>query len=112
MKDKPSKHPDIYHTCYSLSGMSISQNLQNYKGLYADDHTIDHNTYTGIPKVNNFEFRDDNEEEKEVVVDTKNTDHEVLISAIDSNSLVRINPIYNGRFDKLSHAREYFRTKL
>jgi len=24
LKDKPSKGPDIYHTCYSLSGMSIS----------------------------------------------------------------------------------------
>eukprot|EP00605_Chrysophyceae_sp_TOSAG23-4_P001626 GSChrysophyteH1.ASY1.ANO1.1786.1 assembled CDS len=27
MRDKPGKSPDFYHTCYSLSGLSISQNF-------------------------------------------------------------------------------------
>jgi len=47
LKDKPTKGPDIYHTAYSLAGCSISQNKENYKGLYADDHTIDHSAYKG-----------------------------------------------------------------
>ena len=25
MKDKPRKHRDFYHTCYALSGLSVSQ---------------------------------------------------------------------------------------
>ena len=25
LKDKPGKHRDFYHTCYSLSGFSLSQ---------------------------------------------------------------------------------------
>ena len=29
MIDKPGKHPDLYHTCYALSGLSLSQN--NYQ---------------------------------------------------------------------------------
>ena len=45
--DKPGKHPDIYHTMYSMAGLSVSQGKANYAGLYADNHTIDHSTYTG-----------------------------------------------------------------
>ena len=81
MKDKPSKHPDIYHTCYSLSGMSISQSKSNYEGLYADNHTIDHLQYSGIPKPANLEFKDEEEEVQEI--DTKNPDHQVLLSLIE-----------------------------
>ena len=30
LRDKPTKNPDIYHTCYSLSGMSVAQSKSNY----------------------------------------------------------------------------------
>jgi len=52
MKDKPSKYPDIYHTCYSLSGMSISQQKENYAQLFSEDKAsqIDLLGYTGHPK--------------------------------------------------------------
>lgn len=114
MKDKPSKHPDIYHTCYSLSGMALSQNKENYKGLFADVPTIDLENYSGKPEKEVLEFKDA-EDEGEEVVDTKDEgprDHQVLLSAVLNNSLVRINPVYNGRFDKVTKAREYFRAKL
>lgn len=59
LKDKPSKGPDIYHTCYSLSGLSISQGKENFKGLFAQGHTIDHEQYSGAPNKKNFDFEDD-----------------------------------------------------
>jgi protein farnesyltransferase subunit beta len=34
LRDKPSKSPDFYHTCYCLSGLSISQ----YR--YSDDGVL------------------------------------------------------------------------
>jgi len=33
LRDKPSKHRDQYHTCYSLSGLSVSQHYGLMKGL-------------------------------------------------------------------------------
>lgn len=36
----------------------------------------------------------------------------MLISDIYSNALLRMNPIYNGRFDKVHKAREWFRVKV
>jgi len=30
-----------------MSGLSVSQGKANYAGLYAENHTIDHSTYTG-----------------------------------------------------------------
>lgn len=48
MKDKPSKHPDIYHTCYSLSGMSVSQTKSAYDDLFAPNPKIDHQNFTGL----------------------------------------------------------------
>ena len=35
-------------------------------------------------------------------------DHEILLSGNQKNILTRINPIYNGRFDKIEKARTYF----
>jgi prenyltransferase beta subunit len=40
LKDKPGKYPDIYHTCYSLSGMSSAISKVNPK-LYEDGQTYD-----------------------------------------------------------------------
>jgi protein farnesyltransferase subunit beta len=30
LRDKPGKSIDLYHTCYSLSGLSISQHIRSY----------------------------------------------------------------------------------
>lgn len=112
LKDKPTKYPDIYHTCYSLSGMSISQGKENFKGLFADPPEIDTSKYTGIPDVGNIEFLDEGEEVNDTQAESDKRDHQVLISGITNNALIRINPVYNGRFDKVEKARSYFRQKV
>ena len=125
LRDKPTKNPDIYHTCYSLSGMSVAQSKSNYQGLFADDHSIKHADYSGIPdpRVTNFEDFDEQDEdgdEPKEKYDMEITsqqpdnqvDHSVLISDIYSNALLRMNPIYNARFDKVHKAREWFKAKV
>ena len=86
--------------------MAVSQGEVNYQGLYAPGHYLDHATYTGIPKNQTVDFGDT---EEPVKLDTSNPDHKVLLSEITTNSLVRMNPIYNGRFDKVHAAKTYFR---
>jgi len=119
LRDKPTKHPDIYHTCYALSGMSVSQSKANYEGLFAEDKTIDHSTYTGVPvpRVTNFaDFDADDSGAADIDCEINTTadqpDHSVLISDIYSNALIRMNPIYNGKFDKVSKARGWFKAKV
>ena len=110
MKDKPSKYPDIYHTCYSLSGMALSQNKENFDGLHSDQPTVDLGSYSGIPnKEENFEFKDAVEDPDEVVeISDDQRDHQVLLSGVLNNCLPRINPVYNGRFDKIQKAKQFF----
>ena len=111
LKDKPTKYPDIYHTCYSLSGFSCSSNKENYQGLYAPDHTIDHATYTGEVKHQEQVFIDDeDDEELKAQESTTNDerDHQILLCGLINNAMPRINPIYNARFDKVDKARKYF----
>jgi hypothetical protein len=88
--------------------MSLSQGKENFKGLFADDHSINHENYTGAPNKKNFDFEDETQE-----LSTKEEDpnHTVLLSGVLNNAIVRINPIYNARFDKVHKAREYFRKK-
>lgn len=31
LRDKPSKNRDIYHTCYALSGLALSQEKYNIR---------------------------------------------------------------------------------
>jgi prenyltransferase beta subunit len=88
MKDKPSKHPDIYHTCYSLSGLSVSQTKSAYEELHSSD--LKHLEFTGL---------------------NQDQENAVLLGAVASNQLPRMNPIYNGRFDKVAKAKAYFRSK-
>lgn len=94
LKDKPGKYPDIYHTCYSLSGASVSQGKANH-ALYESDQAAE---YTG-------KF------EKDELVQSP-SDHVKVLSANPDSALRRINPIYNGRFDKVEKAKRYFRDKL
>jgi protein farnesyltransferase subunit beta len=50
-KDKPSRNRDYYHTCYSLSGLSISQNNRNNKSVLGD---FDNNLLKEINPVYNI----------------------------------------------------------
>jgi len=50
--------------------MALSQNKENYKGLFADVPTIDLENYSGKPEKEVLEFKDA-EDEGEEVVDTK-----------------------------------------
>lgn len=34
--DKPGKHRDIYHTSYTLSGLSVAQHFQNQLNILGD----------------------------------------------------------------------------
>lgn len=92
--------------------MSISQQSPNYEGLYSPEHTIDHSQYTGIYENKDLEFLDDEEEEKVDIQTPPNKDHTQLIGAVKSNALVRINSIYNARFDKVAQAKSFYRAKI
>lgn len=84
LRDKPTKNPDIYHTCYSLAGMSMAQSKSNYAGLFADNHTINHAEYTGIPqpRVINFEdFEEDEDPSAESKEIEKNVDIEITTNS-------------------------------
>eukprot|EP00831_Metopus_contortus_P081118 TRINITY_DN8457_c0_g1_i3.p1 TRINITY_DN8457_c0_g1~~TRINITY_DN8457_c0_g1_i3.p1 ORF type:complete len:427 (+),score=33.48 TRINITY_DN8457_c0_g1_i3:31-1281(+) len=78
--DKPGKNVDLYHTCYSLSGMSIAQSKSLYEPLY--EHY-------------NFE-------EKNSIC------HSAMLASHDSSKLSRTHPLYNTQHEKLLAAKRYF----
>ena len=90
LKDKPGKGPDIYHTCYSLAGLSLSQSKPDYQGLHSPTPDKDLSKFTGHEPV----------------------EQKVLLSNMAENSLPRINTVYNAKFDKLEKARAYFAAKV
>lgn len=69
-------------------------------------------SYTGAPQPKVIDFKDDDEEIKCQDKPDDSKDHQVLLSGITKNSLTRINPIYNARFDKVEKARKFFKEKL
>ena len=90
-----------------MSGFSISQSHANYKELFSENH-IDHLNFSGDPKPQSIEFKDDEDEPADDTNDVcKN--HQVLLSGIVNNSIKRINPIYNGAFNKVQQAKNYFK---
>lgn len=80
--DKPSKSADLYHTCYSLSGLSISQSKSLYKKLYED-----------------YDFTNKNSES-----------NSSMLSGIMGNKLSRTHPLYNLQHEKVLKAKTYFQT--
>jgi len=57
-----------------------------------------------------LEFKDESEElEINVKEDLEKRDHQVLLSGNTTNSLMRIHPVYNGRFDKIHKAKAFFK---
>ncbi|KAI9012990.1 terpenoid cyclases/protein prenyltransferase alpha-alpha toroid [Gaertneriomyces semiglobifer] len=81
-KDKPSKSPDYYHTCYVLSGLSISQRHYKYtvNEWLEDDIALD--TEKGLPE---------------------------NVLGVPDNLLQPTHPIYNLRLDKARSVKTYFR---
>lgn len=43
LRDKPSKSRDFYHSCYNLSGLSVSQNVLSLKCKSSDEKKCDNN---------------------------------------------------------------------
>ena len=92
--------------------MSISQSKENFQGHFANPPQIDTSKYTGEPETGNIEFLEDGEEVDETQASGESRDHQVLLSGITNNAILRINPVYNSRFDKVEKARAYFREKV
>lgn len=84
------KHPDYYHTVYSLAGMSISQYASDYESLHAPDSN----------KSENFDGNYNDPLYKTI-----------LLAGEGNNKLRRINPVFNVRYDFLARAKAYFRDK-
>ena len=78
--DKPSKSPDLYHTCYALAGLSIMQSKSMYEELYVKE-----------------DYSMKNAEE-----------NSVMLSEILENKLSRIHPLYNLQHEKVAKAKAYF----
>jgi len=102
VKDKPTKHPDPYHTAYALSGCSIAQHKSDFDNLHAKtEHAkqfrrnFDGN-YSHMCK----------EGEDPTEVEFENT---ALLGGILDNKLRRMHPIYNARYDLVEKARDYYR---
>ncbi len=80
MIDKPLKSADLYHTCYSLSGLSVTQGKSLYEKLYVKQ-----------------EFGDKNEE--------KNS---AMLAGDMENKVSRTHPLYNLQHEKVAAAKKYF----
>jgi protein farnesyltransferase subunit beta len=78
--DKPGKWPDFYHSCYCLSGLSISQHI------YTRD----------VAALGGYVLR------------TGEGGEEPFVIGADSNLLVATHPIYNIRFTSVKKIIDYF----
>ena len=77
LRDKITKPQDIYHTCYSLSGLSISQTKSNFSGLFSPEPIIDLSKYSGEPV---FKVEENKEIEE---IDTKDSIENILLGEIE-----------------------------
>ncbi|TPX33719.1 protein farnesyltransferase [Synchytrium microbalum] len=79
LRDKPGKNPDYYHSCYALSGLSISQHLYRFSS----------DTPGG------FDICNDRGDVQPVF-------------GVPNNRLLPTHPIHNVRFDKAVAIIKYF----
>ena len=84
MKDKPQKNPDLYHTCYSLAGLSIMQSKSLYKGLYAE---------------NKYKLKNSKK-------------YQQCLSNKHTNRVKRVHPVYCLQHEKVKFAKTYFKEYL
>lgn len=82
LRDKPGKSRDNYHTCYSLSGLSVAQQFGGGGGAKKEGEEEDDD--------------EDDDEKKSVVVGSL------------SNLLEPTHPVYNVHREKVKRALEYF----
>ena len=78
--DKPSKGVDLYHTCYSLAGLSIVQAKSAYKKLYVEKE---------------FEGKND-------------ASLSAMLGGEIMNKVGRVHPLYNLQHEKVEKAKKYF----
>ena len=78
--DKPTKSVGLYHTCYSLSGLSVMQSKSMYQKLY-----VEHDYTQKNAKENSS-----------------------MLSGIMGNKLSRTHPLYNLQHEKVDKAKAYF----
>nr|CAH8845586.1 unnamed protein product [Trichobilharzia regenti] len=83
--DKPGKHPDPYHTCYALSGLSLAQ------------HSPRQHNHGPSPR---DKSKSDNLSYPSSIVD--------LLGAEFGNELVDLNPYHNIIHDRLAFTLTYF----
>lgn len=83
MKDKPRKNVDIYHTMYSLAGMSICQHKS---------------------KIWEKQMKEEAKGE-----DSDKVENTCLLAGAEFNLLERVNPLYNARDELIQKAKNYFR---
>ena len=84
MRDKPQRNADLYHTCYSLAGMSIMQSKSLYKELYEEE-----------------KFKAKNKGQ-----------HQIYLANEQRNSLKRVHPVYCLQHEKVKAAKKYFNNLL
>jgi len=88
MKDKPSKKPDYYHSCYSLAGLQVAQHKSDYENLYGSEKGW---SFDGVYGTISDKF-----------VDWGN---------FPESKLRKIHPVFGVRFDLLHKAKTYFKNK-
>lgn len=104
--DKPGKHPDPYHTMYSLAGTSVSQYKSDYENLYAPtDHV---RAFTALFNGN---YGDSLPEDWQGDREDADIEKTCLLGNVLNNRIRRINSIYGARFDYIEKTKKYYRTK-
>jgi len=88
LRDKPSKGPDSYHTCYVLAGLSAAQNIFAFE---------DEEKFKTVEATAGFGWRLDG-----IVKD---------VPCEDGDRVVPIHPVYMVPFEKARECREYFEAK-
>ena len=83
LRDKPSKGKDFYHSCYNLSGLSISQHVLSRNGT----------------KIN----RDSG------IVQCEYDTHQLLYQSEQRNLLGATHPVYNIRVDRVKSVAKSFK---
>ncbi|CDW89353.1 caax beta [Stylonychia lemnae] len=115
LKDKPTKTPDYYHTCYAASGMSIAQHLSDYESLHSGIEGKDISaTFNGNYNQLSSQSKEGEEFKSSEQQDSQKPatqDKKIYISGIEQSQLRRINPIFNTRYDFVAKAKAYYKQK-
>jgi prenyltransferase beta subunit len=104
LKDKPTKGPDPYHTCYALQGCSIAQHKSDYEKLFSK-------TPESLEFRSQFDGNYSSLATEEQDPEEADFQHTSLLSGLLNNKLRRIDPVYSVRFDLLEKAKAYYRAK-